>query len=218
LAVSTRYSFFFSALIYEEENGRMYTQRAHAHGALIGCSLLIVGALAACRDKCGPPDRGCTARHTASHSAASMTTDQSTYSAQPNCSPVGHPCAVVPITVTFRNPLDRDILLERCTPDAPTPMFAVVYADEKHSPAPMNPDWACVGHDSSLVVPRGASRQDVVNIGLGPEQAAHAGTELGPFRIAYLARLVGGREALIPDSLRMSTQFRIRIAGAGSRP
>ncbi len=183
---------------------------------LLGGLVLILAPLGGCAEKCGTRDRGCTASDTSAATEGSMTTDQRVYSAALKCSPVGHPCAVVSITITYRNPLDRPILLERCTPHAPTPLFLVVLADTTHASAPMNPGWACVGHDSPLVVPPGASRRDNIHLGLGPGPPATVGTVLGPFQIAYLARTAGGDT--LPDSLRMSTPFRIRIEEAGREP
>jgi hypothetical protein len=146
-----------------------------------------------------------------------MTADDSLYTGMVVCTPVSHPCGVVAVTITFRNPLAQAILIDRCTPDSETPMFSVVQADARHTPASMNPDWACVGHNSPLVVPPGASRRDVIHVGLRAEDAAPVGRVLGPFQVGYLARGESGG-TLLPDSLRLSTPFRIQVAQGSKLP
>jgi hypothetical protein len=189
--------------------------RAHHLGLAVFAGIL--ASVGCGKPKCGKPEVPCVAADSSRPApATSMTTDDSLYTGMVACAPVRHPCGIVAVTITFRNPLAQAILIDRCTPDSNTPLFSVVQADARHTPATMNPDWACVGHDSPLVVPPGGSRRDVIHVGLRAEDAAPIGRVLGPFQIAYLAR-VGGGGALLPDSLRLSTPFRIQIAsGTGS--
>jgi hypothetical protein len=127
-----------------------------------------------------------------------LQTDSATYTA----TVVGPIAVTVRIVATLRNPSDTLIVLDRCTPTTPYPTYYVELIRPVSSDgAGYNPGWACVGHNSPLVVAARGTRTDTITL-RGPTAYDNAtrrfvGLLAGTFRIEY-----GGQQ---------SNEFRIEL-------
>lgn len=143
-------------------------------------------------------------RETTSPTATLLRTDSTTYTAIA----VGFSQVEVRLLTTYRNPSDTAIAMDRCTPKTPYPTYFVdLVAPKSSEGAGYNPGWACVGHDSPIVVGPGAIRTDTITLhgpaGFDPKANKYLGVIEGRFRINY-----GGQ---------YSNEFTIKLPPGGVR-
>lgn len=144
-------------------------------------------------------------REPTSPSATLLRTDSTSYTAVS----VGYSQVEVRLVTTYRNPTDTAIVLARCTPTTPYPIYDVeLVAPSSAEGGGYNGAWACVGHNSPLVVGPGTVRTDTITLH-GPSTFDHAtakfvGVIAGRFRISY-----GGQ---------YSNEFTITLPLGGVRP
>src|SRR5262249_2766250 len=107
------------------------------------------------------------------------------------------------------NPSDTLIVIDRCTPTTPYPTYYVELVSPTSSEgAGYNPDWACVGHNSPIVLGARATRADTITLqgpsGYDNATRKYLGVIAGTFRIDY-----GGQK---------SNEFTIRLPPGGVVP
>ena len=95
---------------------------------------------------------------------------------------------VLTVVAHFSNGTDQPLYLSRCYPATRYPIYGVV-ATNADLEAGYNPVWACVGHDHPIVVGRGETRVDSLQIA-GPNAwdgytNQPFGTLTGAFRLSY---------------------------------
>jgi hypothetical protein len=123
------------------------------------------------------------------------------------------------VVSTFTNTRADTIYLARCFPDSQSSMYALEVMDSTdHWGAAYDPVWDCVGVDSPIPVPPGATRVDTFDI-RGPyvRQGGSVGTPYGVFTGTMRLRLpiqtcraeIG---CLVPLAERVSNQFLVELA------
>lgn len=88
-----------------------------------------------------------------------LTTDSASYTANP----IGYGSAEVRVVTLLRNTSDAPITLDRCYPTTPYPIFGVGLVSPANTEgAAWNPNWACVGHNSPIVIAAHSTRTDTL--------------------------------------------------------
>lgn len=94
------------------------------------------------------------------------------------------------LTAQFENRSQEPVYLQRCHPDSPHPIFAILMASEsKEQSSAYSPIWACVGHNDKIIVRPGETRTDQFPIS-GPTSwenggGINFGAMEGRFRLQY---------------------------------
>jgi hypothetical protein len=146
-------------------------------------SLLLFAAVA-----CENPAASSRALSLDELSDLTLTTDRNLYTATPVSGAGSHRMYGFTVMAQFTNRLSRPVYLERCYPSTPIPIYGVVPV-EGQVEAGYDPVWACVGHDSPIVVGAGETRTDSLRI-VGPNAwDGHTkeplGTLVGHFQLRY---------------------------------
>ena len=121
------------------------------------------------------------------------------------------------LVATYENRTPDTLYVSRCYPTDPTPMYDIEVADDTTEDAAYAPMWACVGHDSPIVIAPHAARVDTLQIE-GPNSFngktnAPIGKFEGGFRLLYKVRSCEpGRTKCrpLPESERSAT-FRVHL-------
>jgi hypothetical protein len=116
------------------------------------------------------------------------------------------------LVARFHNPTADTLYINRCSPTAPTPEYGVETVTDSTEDAAYDPIWACVGHDSPVVVAPHATRIDTLRIE-GPNSFdgktnVPLGVFEGEFRLIYkVSRCWLGRRncRVLPDEQRSQT-------------
>jgi hypothetical protein len=117
-----------------------------------------------------------------------FTVDSATYTAQP----IGTEQVGFRLVARYHNPTNAPIYLDRCSPTAPHPLFAVnLQSTSFTTESGYNMGFACVGHDQPIVVGPGETRTDTLRI-TGPNVFDNAsqhflGAVAGTFSLSYFA-------------------------------
>lgn len=122
------------------------------------------------------------------------------------------------IVARFQNRTGEPVYLDRCYPDTPVPIYGVEFVDGAGGAreSGFDPIWACVGHESQVVVRPGDTRVDTLRIH-GPNSwdgrtGVPSGTLEGSFRLVYQAGSC--REVFrcfLPREARSSSVFEVRV-------
>ena len=156
---------------------------------LVRVRLLAVSALviaATCHDPASPP-------------ATVLRTDSSSYAA----TATGFGQVEVRLILTYRNPADTAVALDRCLPAESYPIYSVeLVLPANAEGAAYNPGWACVGGVSPIVIAPKATRIDTITLH-GPtayDNQAHRylGVLAGVFRIGYGGQSSNGFTIKVP--------------------
>jgi len=140
-----------------------------------------------------------TCHDPASPSATVLRTDSSTYTAIPT----GFGQAEVRLILTYRNPADTAVALDRCLPAESYPIYFVELVFPANAEgAAYNPGWACVGGVTPIVIAPKATRIDTITLH-GPtayDSQAHRylGVLAGVFRIGYGGETSNGFTIKLP--------------------
>lgn len=123
-----------------------------------------------------------------------------------------------PVVARFTNWTGAPLYLDRCRPDDPRPMFGVRLA----SGAPglqsgYDPAWACVGHESPIVVRAGETRTDTLLVrgpnGWDGRTSQPLGVLEGEFQLVYGVRTCRSETGCpLADENSRSSPFRVRVA------
>jgi hypothetical protein len=121
----------------------------------------------------------------------------------------------VTLVAQLSNEMPGPLYLQRCYPDTPYPVYGVLAAEEGRGAA-YDPVWACVGHDTPIVVLAGQTRTDSLRI-LGPNAwdgrtNQPLGDLVGRFRLSYrvgTCRGIVGCE--LPGASVKSNDFEVRL-------
>jgi hypothetical protein len=138
-----------------------------------------------------------------------LTTDSASYTANP----VGYNSAEVRVVTLLRNNSDSPITLERCYPTTPYPIFGVGLVSPANTEgAAWNPNWACVGHDSPIVVAAHSTRTDTLVLRAPNSADGITGRPFGVFSGKFQIQIGDFRsnefeiklpsEGLVPNVLR----------------
>jgi hypothetical protein len=119
------------------------------------------------------------------------------------------------LVATYENRTPDTLYVSRCYPTDPTPMYGIEMVDDTTEDAAYERVWACVGHDSPIVIAPHAARVDTLRIE-GPNAAdgktnAPMGKFDGEFRLLYnVSSCQPGRSRcqLLPEWERSRT-FRV---------
>ena len=121
------------------------------------------------------------------------------------------------IIARYENPTADTLYLPRCLPRQRTPEYGVEVVDDTTEDSGYDPVWACVGHDSPIVVAPHAARVDTLRIE-GPnafdgKTNAPMGRLEGEFRLIYTVS-TKCREPLCRarSEERRSPVFRVHVA------
>lgn len=159
-----------------------------------GLTLLIAGGAAACGDSSptSPTD-------------LLLTTDSASYTAVA----AGNDGVTLRLVMTYRNPTSAPIVLDRCFPNTPYPIFGVELVTPKNAEgAAYDPAWGCVGHNHQIVVAAGDTRTDTLILhapnAYDNARGRYLGVLEGTFRVAY-----GGQH---------SNEFRVKLPPGGIVP
>lgn len=186
-------------------------------GSVLAATLSVL--LSACT-----PSRAPSTRYVAStpvrpteerHSAGALRTDSTEYVARPTDRAGFYSFTV---RASYTNRTDAPVYCEWCGrgPRRPTYGVGVAGADSTHEGAAYNPVWACVGTDVRLELAPGMTRVDTLVI-TGPRRAdgvTHRILDMmeGDFQLVYQVRTTPEElSPLLPDSLRRSNRFRVRL-------
>ena len=122
------------------------------------------------------------------------------------------------LVARFENRTGGPVYLERCYPNTPYPSFGVelVGGDGRAPESGYDPVWACVGHESQIVVQPGDTRVDTLRI-RGPNgwdgyTKEPQGEMEGSFRLVYQAGTC--RDVIrcqLPAEARTSNLFEVRV-------
>lgn len=121
------------------------------------------------------------------------------------------------LVARFQNTGGEPVYLERCYPDSPVPVFGVErVGGAGGANSGYDPVWACVGHDSQIVVQPGETRVDTFRI-RGPNSwdgrtGTPSGSLDGSFRLVYQAGSC--RDVFrcqLPRKARSSNAFQVRV-------
>jgi hypothetical protein len=128
----------------------------------------------------------------------------------------------------FENRTQEPVYLDRCYPNSPNPMYAILMADEseEHSAA-YSPNWACVGHNNPILVEPGQTLEDRLHVS-GPnvwesDGGAYKGALEGRFRLVYRTRFCREQPSIDhecdrPEVGAQSNVYTVRLdQPAGSR-
>jgi len=130
---------------------------------------------------------------------------------------LGNTCSYVfTLVARYENRTADTLYVSRCYPRDPTPMYGVETIDDT-ADAAYDPVWACVGHDSPIVIAPSAARVDTLRIE-GPHSFdgktnAPMGRFEGGFRLLYqVSSCWRGRTKcqLLPEWQRSGT-FRVHL-------
>lgn len=120
-----------------------------------------------------------------------LTVDASSYVAVPQASLSEQGIYEFTVVARFRNTGIVDVHLDRCTPNSPHPLFAVMLrsSDTRESSA-YNAGWACVGHNNPIVVSPNETRVDTLAV-YGPtswdgQTQKPSGEMQGTFQLMYI--------------------------------
>jgi hypothetical protein len=119
-----------------------------------------------------------------------LTTDRDAYTARPLGPPGPYREFAFKLTARLRNDNDVPVYLDRCTPLDSFPMYGFTADSVGPEGLGYNRAWACVGHDSPLVVPPHSTRTDHYTI-VGPSAFTH-GTGVGLGALEGRLQLVYG--------------------------
>jgi hypothetical protein len=120
------------------------------------------------------------------------------------------------VIARIENQSDHTLYLARCFPDSPLPTFGVrLVAPRNPEGSAYDPVWACVGHDSPIVIPPGATRIDTIRIS-GPN-AFQSGSLIGfgqldgVFEFTYGASTCSPPDPCSPSqSITLRQRFSVR--------
>lgn len=159
----------------------------------VALTLLILGGAAACGDSTTSPADLLLTTDSASYTAVSIGSDQVT----------------LKLVMKYRNPTSAPIVLDRCFPSTPYPIYNVELVTPKTGEgAAYAPAWACVGHNNPIVVAAGNTRTDTLVLsgptGFDSKSGRAIGVLEGTFKIAY-----GGQH---------SNEFRVKLPPGGVVP
>jgi len=95
---------------------------------------------------------------------SSLRLDRSEYSA--TClRGQGNTCSYAfTLVATYENRTPDTLYVSRCYPTDPTPMYGIETVGDTTEDAAYDPVWACVGHDSPIVIAPHAARVDTLRI------------------------------------------------------
>ena len=163
------------------------------------------------RDAASTPVRAIGERY----SAGALRTDSTEYVARPTDRAGSYSFTIL---ASYTNRTDAPVDIEWCGrgPRRPTYGISVAGDDPTGEGAAYNQFWACVGSDVRLELPPGMTRVDTLVI-VGPRRAdgiTHRmlGMMEGDFQLVYQVRSARNEiSALLPDSLRRSNRFRVRL-------
>jgi hypothetical protein len=134
-----------------------------------------------------------------------LTTDSASYTAIPS----GYNSAEVRVVTLLRNSSDAPITLDRCYPTTPYPIFGVGLVSPSNSEgAAWNPNWACVGHDSPIVIAAHSTRTDTLRLRAPNSADGRTGRPFGVF---------SGRFRIEIGAFR-SNEFEIKLPAEGLVP
>ncbi|MEW5928782.1 MAG: hypothetical protein AB1941_15070 [Gemmatimonadota bacterium] len=150
---------------------------------------------------------------------AALRSDETSYAARHQAGEGWHRRYGFTLVARFENRTGGTVHLDRCYPDWPHPTFAVGLVGAAGSPpgSAYDPVWACVGHDSPIVVLPGETRVDTLRI-LGPSSwdgrtLEPQGAFDGRFRLVYKAS-GGCRDHLrcpLSRESSISNAFEVRV-------
>jgi hypothetical protein len=109
----------------------------------------------------------------------------------------------VRLVLTYRNPADTAVTLDRCLPAEPYPIYSVQLVLPKNAEgAAYNPGWACVGGVSPIVIGPKATRIDTITLH-GPtaydnQTHRYVGVLAGLFRLGYGGQASNGFTINLP--------------------
>lgn len=126
------------------------------------------------------------------------------------------------LIATYQNRRSDTVYVDRCKPLDRTPKYDIEPFPDTTQRAAYARMWACVRHDSPIVIPPRATRVDTLKI-VGPRAwdgrtNSPLGKLEGDFRLVYEVRPChGGRPNCLASSEFQSSQaFRVRLAVAKS--
>ena len=148
----------------------------------------LAGLLFASLVACGAPVDSSDELTAGQSSQLTLQTDRAAYSASLSGGEGPYRTYAVTVVARLTNRTSRPVYLQRCYPDTPYPIYAIVSAEEGREPA-YNPVWACVGHDQPIVVLAWHTRIDSLRIS-GPNTwdgltNKPLGDLVGRFRLSY---------------------------------
>ncbi|HEV2736369.1 MAG TPA: hypothetical protein VGV85_16105 [Longimicrobiaceae bacterium] len=161
---------------------------------------------------------GCTSVLEPGAEDAALATDRTSYVARYQQGQGSYRQYGFTLVASFENRTGEPVYLERCYPHTPIPVYGVELAGGAGG-APesgFDPAWACVGHDSPIVVQPGDTRVDTLRI-RGPNSwdgrtGAPSGSLEGTFRLVYPAGSC--RDVIrcpLPREARSSNEFEVRV-------
>ena len=116
------------------------------------------------------------------------------------------------LVATYRNPTTDTLFVSRCRPRDPIPMYGIEPFPDTTEQAAYDRMWACVGHESPIVIPPHTTRVDTLPIE-GPRMWDSTGAPLGKldgeFRLVYDASRCRKGRPTCPVQLQRSRPFRV---------
>jgi hypothetical protein len=155
---------------------------------------VVCSTVLACRRDLGPVPDG------------PLMTDATGYVAKPiagSANPVQYQFSVI---TRFENRSGAPVSLQRCLPDSPGPMYAIVLADSSALKPAYDPNWGCVAHNNNFVVLPGAVRVDTFDV-RGPNAVPTFAVISGVFRLKLFVGSAPGSGAPAVRSLGISNAF-----------
>jgi hypothetical protein len=134
-----------------------------------------------------------------------LTTDSSSYTAIP----VGFGQVQLKVVTQFRNTTGEPIELPRCYSTTPYPIYGVELVSPSNSEgAAFDPSWACVGHDTPIVVAAQSVRTDTLILRAPNAVDGVTQRPFGEFNGRFRINIAGYR----------SNEFEIRMPPGGAVP
>lgn len=122
------------------------------------------------------------------------------------------------LVARFENRTGEPVYLERCYPNTPYPIFGIEIVGGTGALLESGYDraWACVGHESQIVVQPGDTRVDTLRIHGPNSWDGHTkvpyGSLEGSFRLVYQAGTCGDVfRCPLPREARSSNVFEVRV-------
>lgn len=170
---------------------------------------LVVGACSA-----APVDPADEARLKAAGYRA-LSTDRASYTATYEDGDGSYRRYGFTVVARYTNRTKAPIYLARCYPDSPHPIYGVNLVEDDDSwRAWYNGAWACVGHESQIVVPSGGTRVDTLRLS-GPTAwdgvtGQPLGVSSGRMQLAYEVQSCrGDGECRLPRAAGLSNEFEV---------
>lgn len=148
--------------------------------------------------------------------ARSLFTDATSYLAEPVPRSPTPPQYAFSVIARYPNRRPVPIYIDRCTPDARVPLFAVPLADGSGRSGYNTPPM-CVGHDRPFVLAPGAERVDTLLIvgplGFDRFSGEPIGEVEGAFYLLYVVRLCPSQDGQCPllSAEPRSAPFTVRL-------